>query len=809
MQEFRYALRVLARSRGFTAVAVLTLALGIGSNIAIFSLVRAVLLPDLPFRDPDRLAQIQDHNIKTGEVSPWVVYRDSADFREHNRTLEGIAMYRLAMLATAEGARPESIYGVTATPNLLPLLGVAPAIGRFYEGGEGAPGYDHEIVLSDDFWRRTYGADPAIVGKTIRLLGFGSTDWTVVGVMPRGFNFPLTIPTSITPPTRQMQFWITLNADPRRTLRDGMSAITVARLRPGATVYQAQADIGGIAVRLAQEFPRSNGGRGALVVSLSDAVLGKSRRAMWTVLIATGLVVLIACANIANLLLARAAARTRDTAVRVALGAGAGRLILQSFVEALILAAMGAALGVALAWISRGALIALAPPDLPGLANARIDPLVLAFAAIVSLLAAAVFGLAPAWRAARTDPQRALAGARGSVGPAHGRGRDMLVIAEVALSVLLTISAGLLMKSFARLLSVDPGYRPERVLTAILVLPQARYADAVARIEFWKKLVDEVGRMPGVEAAGAVAGIPLSGGVPEVAVQIEGVTPAAGAQPVAEILPASTGYLATMGIPLVRGRHWTDAEAKGERRVAVVNEAAAARFWPGQDPIGKRLTYGTPGNWFEVLGVAKSTRDYALDAPAHPALFLPMEQSRRFTPFYLAVRTTASPASFSEPLRRAVERVDKDQSVYVVMSMQELLDNSVAQRRFGVVTLGVFGAMALILAAAGIYGVVSYSVARRTQEIGVRMAMGASTGEIARMVLGHGLKLTAGGIVIGLGGAFGTTRALSGLLYGVTPTDPAIFSGIPIALCAVELLACWIPARRAMSVDPVTSLRSE
>ena len=812
MQLLRYACRGLARSRGFAAVAAFTLALGIGSNVAIFSLVRAVLLPELPYREPSRLAQIQHHDLKSGELSPWVSYRDTVDYRAQSRSFEGIAMYRLAMLATAEGARPESLYGVVSTPNLLPLLGVAPAMGRFFEGGGGMPGDDHEIVLSDDFWRRSHGADPAIVGKTIRLLGFGGSDWRVVGVMPPGFNFPLTIPTSISPPTRQLQFWLPLTGNPLKAPRNGMTAITVGRLRPGVTAEQAHAEIGAIAARLATEFPQSNGGRGAKVTSLADAVLGNSRRAMWTVLVATGLVVLIACANIANLLLARSAGRSREMAVRVALGAGAGQLARQSVAEALVLAGAGAALGVALAWASRGALVGLAPADLPGLANARIDPVVLAFAALVSLAAAAIFGVAPAWRAARTDPQRALAGTRGSVGPSRGRGRDVLVVAEVALSVLLTISAGLLIKSFTRLLSVDPGYKPDRVLTAILVLPQARYKDADSRIEFWRKLIDEARAAPGVESAGAVAGMPLSGGVPEATVRIDGMTlPPWTAKPLAEVLPASVDFLTTMGIPLVRGRLWTAAEAAGAHRVAVVSEAAAERFWPGQDALGKRVSPdGEPaGTWHEVIGVTKSTRDYALDAPAHPAFYLPMEQSRRFTPFYLTLRTAASPQAFAEPLRRAVERVDKDQSVYVLMAMQELLDNSVAQRRFGVVTLGVFGAMALILAAAGIYGVVSYSVARRTQEIGVRMAMGARTADIARMVVGQGLKLTAIGVAIGVAGALVATRWLAGMLYGVTATDPAIFVAVPLLMGAVELLACWLPARRAMRVDPMTALRSE
>ena len=462
-----------------------------------------------------------------------------------------------------------------------------------------------------------------------------------------------------------------------------------------------------------------------------------------------------------------------------------------------------------LAGLSRGFLVSLAPPDLPGIEHVRIDFAVLAFTAGVALFAGLIFGVAPGWHASRADPQAALRGGRGSVGPSRDFGSDLLVTVEVALAVVLTVGAGLMIKSFAKLIAVDQGYRADRVLTAIIVQTPGTIPDRSSQVGFYTRLLDELQRMPGVESAGAVTGVPLSGNIPSLPLHVEGAPETSVTQ--SAIQPASTDYFATIGIPVLRGSTWTRQEAEGPRLVAVVNDVAARRFWPAQDPVGKRLRVAAKADspWREVIGVVKATRGGALDMEPGPEVYVPMEQDAPFSVQFLAVRTGAGAAAFAGPLRAAVARVDPRQPVFLVTSMQALRNNSASQRRFGVINLGAFGVLALVLAAVGIYGVVSYSVARRTQEIGLRMALGAGTGDVARMVLGEGLRTTAAGIGLGMAGAFLLTRGMESLLYGVTATDPAIFTGVPALLAAVELLACYLPARRAARVDPMEALRVE
>jgi putative ABC transport system permease protein len=523
LQDLRYGLRMLRNSPGFTAVAVVTLALGIGANTAIFSVVRAVLLPPLPFANPGRLVQIQLRDRKTGELANWVTYRDLADWRAQNRGFESIAAQRFALLNFTANGRPDALYGASVSADLLPLLGVPPRLGRYFLPAEDLPGHDQAIVLSYDLWRHRFGGDPAIVGRTIRQTGQSMRDYTVVGVMPRGFNFPFNRPTAVNLPTHQVPYWIPIGVDPLRQIRDGQRCLVVGRLKPGVSLAQAQSDLDAVAARIERESPETNTGVGVRVLPLAHYVMGRARPAMLIMLGAVGLLALIACANIANLLLARALNRRRETGIRLALGADR-RLLRQWITESLLLAVAGGSVGLSLAAVSLRFLIRLAPQDIPRLAETRLDGAVLAFTVGLSLLAGLLFGVFPAWLAADTDPQEALAegGARSTAALGHSRARDLLIVGEVALSVLLTIGAGLLVKSFMGLLRMDLGFRPNRLVTAIIVLPPSRYPDLPSNVAFYRKLLDGLRNLPGVDSVGAVNGVPLSGNITGAYVTVEG-----------------------------------------------------------------------------------------------------------------------------------------------------------------------------------------------------------------------------------------------------------------------------------------------
>ncbi|MGC9949098.1 MAG: ABC transporter permease [Bryobacteraceae bacterium] len=815
LHDLRYGLRMLRKSPGFTAVAMITLALGIGANTAIFSVVRAVLLPPLPFANPSRLVQIQLRDRKTGDPANWVAVRDVADWRARNHSFESIGAYGGALLNLTAAGQADALYGARVSADMLPLLGVPPLLGRFVLPADDQPGHDQVIVLSYDLWQHRFSGDPSIVGRAIRLTGQRPQDYTVVGVMPRGFNFPLSIPSAVNMPTHQMAYWIPFGVDPLRQSRDGMRCLVVGRLKPGVSPAQAQADLDAVAARIERESPQTNTGVGVRVVPFAHYVMGRARPAMLIMLGAVGLLVLIACANIANLLLARVMSRRRETGIRLALGADRRRLLRQWITESLLLATVGGGAGLLLAAASLRFLIHLAPQNIPRLDHTHVDGAVLAFTLGLSLLAGLLFGAFPAWLAAGADPQEALAegGARSTTGPGRSRARDLLIVAEVAVSVLLTIGAGLLVKSFVRLLTVDPGFHADRVVTAIIVLPQSRYPDLPSNIAFYRKLLDGLRNLPGVESVGATNGVPLAGNITGAYVTVEGhpSTAVGNARPSAEAFAVSPDYLPTMGIELLTGRELTPHDGAGGLHPAMINDLAAQRFWAHEDPLGKRIGVNRDNGrevWRQVVGVVKTTHDQSIDSPAQPAVYLPMEQAFE-PPQFLAVRTSLPIAAIAARLRQAVAAVDKDQPVFVVNAMQELLDNSIAPRRFAAVILALFGALALVLAAAGIYGVASYSVSRRTQEIGLRVALGAQRGDVLRLIVGQGMRLIVIGIVLGLAGAGAATRALASLLYGVGATDPATFLGVPLALAAVGLAACYIPARRAAKVDPAAVLRCE
>ena len=814
LQDLHYGFRMLRGSPGFAAVAIITLALGIGANTAVFSVVRAVLLPPLPFANPDQLVQIQLRDRKTGQPATWVAYRDVADWRAQNRGFESIAAHRFSLMNLISAGQPDAIYGAAVSADLLPMLGVPPLLGRSFTPAEDQPGHDQEVILSYDLWRTRFAGERAILGRTIRLMGVHTQDYTVIGVMPRGFNFPFNVPSAVRLPTQQMAFWVPLGIDPLRQSRDGVRCLVAGRLKPGVSIAQAQADLDRVAANIERESPKTNTGVGVVVEPLAEYVLGRARPAMLIMLGAVGLLMLLACANIANLLLARATARRHETGIRLALGAGRGRLLRQWITESLPLAAAGC-LGLLLASVSLRFLVHLAPHDVPRLAETHLDAAVLAFTCGLSFFSGMLFAVFPAWLAAGTDPQGALAesGARGSSGPARSRARDLLIVGEVAISVLLAIGAGLLVKSLIGLLRVDPGFQPDRVFTAIVVLPPSRYPDLPSNLAFYHKLLDNLHNLRGIQSAGAVNGVPLSGNITGAYVTVEGhPSEAQGtSRPTAEVFAASPDYLPTMGISLLAGRGLTLHDALNGMHPVVINELAARRFWPHEDSIGKRISansdHGQPV-WRQVVGVVKTTHDQSLDFPAQPAVYIPMEQAFE-PPQFLAVRSNLPLAEIGPRLRQAVAAVDPDQPIFVINAMQQLLDTSVASRSFAAIMLALFGALALLLAAAGIYGVASYSVSRRTREIGVRVALGAQRRDVLELFIAQGLRLTAIGIAIGLAGALALTHSLSSLLYGVHAADPSTFVAVPLLLAAVAIAACYLPARRAARLAPMAALRCE
>jgi predicted permease len=810
-QDAHQALRMLAKSPGFTTVAILTLALGIGANTAIFSVVEEVLLRPLPFADPGRLVHIAIVSKATGQRD-WVGYRDVEDWRERSRSFESVGAYGFALLNLVGTNQPEALYGSAVTSSVFPTLGVAPALGRNFTPEEDTPDGSQVVILSDQLWTTRFGRDPGILGKRIRLVGFSREDFTVVGVMPPDFNFPLTIPSAVNPPSRQMAFWIPVGLDPAKQSRRSTGLMAVARLKPGVSLRQAQAEMDAVAAGLAREYPDTNTGRGVRLSRLGDHILGDAGSAMLILLCTAGAVILIACANIANLLLVRAATRARETAVRIALGAGRWRLVRQWLTESVVLSLLGGAAGVVVAWIALRVLLRLVPEDIPRVTGTRLDPGALLFTLGVSLVAGLLFGVLPAWKAAGGDLQESLkGGGRTTGGPVRSRARSLLIVGEVSLAVVLAASAGLLIRSFARLLQVDSGFSKDRILTAIIVLPSARYPDQPSRVVFFHKLLDRVKELPGFEAAGVVNGVPLSGNLGGGDVDIEGrrSVERGDDHPYAEIVTMSPDYPRAMGIPLLQGRELSQHDAESGFQAVLVNRAAAEQFWPRQSPLGKRLNIdGSHPVWRQVVGVVGNTRDFALDQPVIPTVYVLMEQGNT-PPQFFAARTRGPATGMAASLRAAVTSVDKDQPVFVVTSMRELLDHSVARRRFTMTMLAVFSLLSLVLAAVGIYGVISYSVAHRSHELALRAALGARPGGLVLLVLKQGMGLTLAGLAAGLAGTLLVSRLLSSLLYEIRPHDPFTLALVCAVLGAVATLASYLPARRATRVDPIEALRQE
>lgn len=800
-QDIRYGARVLFKSPGFTIIAVIALALGIGANTAIFTVVNAVLLRPLPYKDPDRLMTIWEDASKVGFPHNTPSPANFLDWLNQNQLFEGMAaMHRQTFNLTGIG-EPEKIDGRRVSWNLFALLGVEPQLGRAFVAEEDQPGANNVLMLSNRLWRRRFAADPAIVGQTLTL---NSQSYTVVGVMPQRFEFP----------TREDELWIPMAFSAEEAGRRGSHYLEViGRTKPGVTPEQAQAEMNTIGARLEQQYPDSNSNIGVTVIPLHEDLVGDIKPALLMLLGAVGFVLLVACANVANLLLARAAVRQREIAVRMALGASRWRLVRQFLTESVLLSALGGIVGLVLSFVALIVLKSFVPENISQASAITMDGKVLGFTLLVSILTGLIFGLAPASQKADFELNEVLKeGGRDPGAGTRGKSiRGALVIAEVAVSLILLVGAGLLINSFLRLRNLDPGFKTDHVLTMGVVLPQLKYPDRARRAAFYSEVLRRVESLPGVKAAGVTNWIPLVFQGDSIGISVEGKPdPNLSQRPNAATRVINSHYFSAMGMNLLKGRNFEGRDNATSSAVAVISETMARRFWPNEDPIGKRFTPGDASRddqWIQVIGVVNDVRQFQLTAEPRPQMYLTYEQVGFFAPRFLVVRTDVEPSSLAGAVRQAVWEIDKDQPVSNIQTMEEVVSESIARQRFSMLLLAIFAGVALVLAAVGIYGVMSYSVAQRTHEIGIRMALGAQTGTVLKLAVGHGLKLLLAGIVIGLVAASLLTRLMSTLLFGVTPTDPLTFTAISLILLAVGLLASYIPARRATKVDPVIALR--
>ncbi len=810
LQDVRYAARMLSKSPGFTAVAVLTLALGVGANTAIFSVVEAVLLRALPYRHAERIVVMWEHNRTENQPHNTVGPANFLDWRDQARSFDEMAVLsdRRANL-TGEGA-PEEVPAQSVSPNLFTLLGAEAAVGRTFRPDDVKGEEPARIaILSHGLWQRRFGRSPGAVGQSLRLNG---NDYTIIGVMPEGFTwFIKENSTTGKPP----QIWVPMVLPER--LRDrnasGRWMQAVARLKPGVSPQQAQAEMDTIAARLEDQYPSFNKGWGAVVVPLRDQLAGEIKPALLVLLGAVGFVLLIACVNVANLLLARAAGRYKEIAVRSAIGAGRRRIVRQLLTESLLLALLGGALGLLLSRWCVEALIALSPANLIGDGQVGVDLPVLAFTLGVSLLTGIVFGLVPALEASRVNLGESLKEtSRGNAGSSRGRRlRDALVVAEVGLALVLLVGAGLMVRSFLRLQAVDPGFDASNLLTLRVLLPSAKYSDDAKVVAFFRQAAADFRTLPGVRAVSAVSALPFADPGASTDFTIEGrPVPAPGNAMYTDVRVVDEEYFRTMNIPLVAGRTFSAQEAMEDRKVAVINQAMVRAYFPGENPVGKRIAvemWDEP-HPTEIIGVVGDARYSQLEGELRPMVYFTPPQLV-YPSMTLILRTAGDPESLAPAARSRILALDKDQPVADVRTMESWLAESVARTRFGTLLLAAFAGLALTLAAAGIYGVMSYSVAQRQSEIGVRMALGAKTRDVLRLVIGQGLALVLAGVALGLLGALALTRVIASLLYGVSATDPLTFGLIVLLLTLVSILACYIPARRATRVDPLIALRYE
>jgi putative ABC transport system permease protein len=805
--DARYALRVMRKNPGFSAIAILTLALGIGANTAIFSVVYAVLLKPLPFTNPQQLVVVFAAKPREGVPKTGTSFPNFEEWRAQNTVFSELAGNQEHDLNVTGRGEPFVAHTGVVTTEFFPLLAVPPLAGRTFVPADGKLGAAPVVVLSENLWRGRFGSDPNIVGSSVSL---DKRVFTIIGVMPAGFRSPFL--------ARNQDIWVPTVDDPLfggwMARRSGHWLPVIGRLKPGVSIAQAQAEMETVSARLAKEFPGENEGWTARVVPLHSEIVGDVKPALLLLLGAVGLVLLISCANIANLLLARATSRAKEMSVRIALGAGRGRIVRQLLTESAALGVLGGIAGMLLAFWGVNALRTLPPAEIATVSEIRVDRYVLGFALLLSIVASLIFGLAPALFAAGSDLNTNLREAAGRTGAVGRRqtARSFLATAETALAMVLLIGAGLLVRSFVTLMSVSPGFRSEHLMKAEVSLPQFEYSKPEQWNAFANDLLARIQAEPGLRETAIGIPLPLADGFVNLGFSIEGVAlPPSSSPRTADYVAATPGYFGVMGIPLLKGRDFTDLDLSSAPRVTIISEAMARQYFPNQDPIGKRITFGFPPNGEairEIVGVVGDVRDVALNQAPAAMMYVPFAQA----PFWGVVvvsRGNLSLAAFAEAIRRDASAIDKDLPVTDIAAMPDAVNASVAQPRFQTLLLGLFGALALILAAVGIYGVISYSVIQRTHEIGIRMSLGAQPSQVLRLVMGQGVKLALAGIVIGSAAALALTQLMRSLLYEVSPADPLTFAGIAALLVGVALAACYIPARRAMRVDPMTALRYE
>jgi putative ABC transport system permease protein len=806
-QDLRFGFRTLTRKPGFTVVAIIALALGIGANTAIFSVVNSVLLRPLAYQDPAALVVI-NHDYPKINLKASVSAIGYTHYRDNAKSFESVAAMTGGGFNLTGGGDPEQVNGALVTHNFFSALGARPALGRVFLPEEDQPGKNKVVALSHGFWQRRFGADPGIVNKTITI---NDENYTVVGVMPPSFQFGREL-------GRVVDLWTPIaftreQLDYRRLTNENLTVI--ARLKPGVTIGQAQAELDAIAANLRQQYmpgaDRSNWG--LTTQYLSELVVGDIRLALWILMGIVGLVLLIACANVANLLLARAADRQKEMAIRTALGAGRRRVIRQLLTESALLALIGGAIGLLLAWLGINALVKVNQVQIPRASEIGVDWRALAFTLGVSLLTGFVFGLVPALQISKADLHETLkeGGRTGSSG-ARAWVRNTLVVLEMALALVVLVSAGLLVRSFWRVQQVNPGFAPQNTLAMSLVLPATKYKEPVQRVNFYKEALQRIRALPGVQSAGATSILPLSGNNSSGSFQIEGrVTPQGQSSPHGDRWAATTDYFSTMRIPIIRGRFFDDRDTMESQPVAIIDETMARKYWPDEDPMGKRITFQSRDNkpiWREIVGVVGHVKHKGLEGESRVQYYMPHSQTQNAF-MSLVVRASGDPTSLTGAVRGAISGLDKDLPVFRVKTMEQFVSESMAQRRFAMALVGIFAAVALALACVGLYGVLSYSITQRLREIGIRMALGASGADVLRLVVGQGMLLALAGVALGSVAAFLLTRVMANLLFAVTAGDPLTFVTIAALLTLVALVACFAPARRATKVDPIVALRYE